>query len=463
MKVLFLSITMLFSCVLMPLVAQPNIIVIMTDDQGYADAGCYDSQDLKTPHIDTLAESGIRFTAGYVTHPYCSPSRAGFLSGKYQQSFGHEHNPRYDENNNEMGIDKDTLLFPSYLKEAGYTSAIFGKWHLGAGEPFRPLTRGFDHFWGFLGGGHDYYKTNPKAKGYNGPVWIDKGPSDVKLTYATDDLTRETIRFINENKEKPFFAFVSYTAPHYPNQAKPEDIARFSNIRHKGRRIYAAMMACVDDNVGKIVSTLKDLKLRDNTIIYYLSDNGGRRELADSRPFRGNKGWLYEGGVRVPFIISYPSHLPAGKVYTNPISSLDILPTSLAAADIKTDTKLDGVNLLPYLTGEKQGTPHQLLHWRTSGGQGFALQQGDWKVIQDVYHEKPELYHLSQDQEERTDLSKQYPEKLNSILTNHQTWNSTLQKPRWDEGHTKGTRDEWNSAKSNGYRVWGRTWHLENK
>jgi arylsulfatase A-like enzyme len=439
----------------------PNIIIILTDDQGYADASCYGSADIQTPHIDKLAASGVRFTNGYITHPYCSPSRAGILSGKHQQSFGHEHNPRYDEADDITGIDPNTPLFPSYFKQKGYKSAAFGKWHLGAGKPFRPTQRGFDHFWGFLGGGHHFFKWKKNGKGYDSPIWIDGKPTNTPINYITDDLTDAAIKFIEKEQNSPFLIYLAYNAPHSPNHAKPEDITRFKHIKHPKRRIYAAMMASVDDNVGRLTKKLDDLKLRENTIIYYLSDNGGRRDLGDNRPLRGNKGWLHEGGIRVPFIISYPSHIPAGQTYKKPISSLDILPTSLAAANITTPGTLEGANLLPHLTGKISTPPHTTLHWRVCGGKGYALRKDNWKLIKDVYHDTPELYDLAADPEERVNLASQNPEKVQMLLQSHQQWNDTLEEPRWTEGHYDGARNEWKSSEKNGFRVWGSTWFLQ--
>ena len=183
---------------------RPNLIVIMVDDMGYRDASCYGCIDFTTPNIDALAESGVRMTEGYVSHPYCSPSRAGLMSGRYQQRFGHEHNPPYLEDNNEIGIDKATRLLPDILKEQGYATGLVGKWHLGAGKPFRPAVRGFTEFYGFLGGGHHYFKVDPEGKGYNSPLWRDHAPVADKPTYLTDDLTKEAEAFIDRHKNKPF-------------------------------------------------------------------------------------------------------------------------------------------------------------------------------------------------------------------------------------------------------------------
>lgn len=438
---------------------KPNVVIILTDDQGYGDSSCYGCKDFKTPHIDALAASGVRFTNGYVTHPYCSPSRAGILTGQYQQTFGHEHNPpRYDENDLKVGTDVNIPLMPTYFTKEGYRTGAFGKWHIGEGKPFRPVERGFDHFWGFLGGGHDYFKVNPKGKNYNSPIWIDSAPTDTKLTYVTDDLTDAAIKFIEKDHKKPFLVYLAYNAPHFPDQVKPADLERNSSIKHMGRRKYAALMTAVDDNVGKLVKKLEDLNMRENTLIFYLSDNGGRRSLADSRPFRGNKGWLYEGGIRVPFIVSYPQKLKANVVSHQPIISLDILPTALAAAGIKTKNTLHGESIFPLI---EKNNLSRTLHWRTSGGKGYAIRSGKWKAVNDVYHNTTELYDLSKDREERTNLAETHPEKLKELIEAHQKWNATLEKPRWYEGHTEGTIKEWNSAKPNGYRVFGGAWYLK--
>ena len=442
---------------------QPNLIVIMVDDMGYRDASCYGCVDFKTPNIDKLAESGLRLTEGYVSHPYCSPSRAGLMSGRYQQRFGHEHNPPYLEDNNEIGIDKATRLLPDLLKEHGYTTGLIGKWHLGAGEPFRPAMRGFSEFYGFLGGGHHYFKVDPKGKGYNSPLWRDHAPVADKPTYLTDDLTAEAEAFIDRNKDKPFCLLLMYNAPHSPDHVTDAYMAKVKDIKHPGRRRYAALVQGIDAGVGRVRDKLEQAGLADDTLLVFLSDNGGRRGPSDNRPLRGNKGWLHEGGIRVPFIISWPGTLPANKTYHQPIISLDLLPTLMAQAKVPLPEGVDGVNLMPYLTGENKQPPHETLYWRVSGGEGYAIRHKQWKLVHDVGMPKAMLYNLAQDLGEDKDLSATHPEQYKQLSKMYQQWSATLEKPRWVEGHTKNTTFERSEAMKKGTRQFPMPWVLTNE
>lgn len=427
---------------LAPANRKPNIVVIMADDLGYSDLGCYGCQDFETPAIDALARGGVRFTDGYVSHPYCSPSRAGFLSGRYQQSVGHECNPPYDESNSKIGIDINTTLLPARLQDAGYRTALIGKWHLGAGKPFRPVTRGFTDFYGFLGGGHDYFKTDPQGKNYNSPIWRNHQPTADTLTYLTDDLTAEAERFVKSNQDHPFCLLLMYNAPHSPDQVTDEYLQRVASIKHPGRRRYAALVQGVDAGVNRIVNQLNSLSLTKNTLVIFLSDNGGRRGVSDNRPLRGNKGWLHEGGIRVPMIFSMPGTLPEGTVYRQPVMAIDLLPTALHMAGVAIPNTCDGIDLLPFLTSKRDAPPHPMLYWRVSGGEGFAVRKGDWKLVQDIGMPKPELYNLSNDLGENHDLSGSEPETLAQIQQAYATWNAALETPRWSDGHINNTQSE---------------------
>lgn len=438
--------------------AKPNVVVIMVDDMGYRDASCYGCIDFKTPHIDALAADGVRMTDGYVTHPYCSPSRAGFVSGRYQQSFGHEHNPHYDENDSKTGIDVDTRLLPDIMKAHGYATGLVGKWHLGAGEPFRPAVRGFTDFYGFLGGGHHYFKVDLNAKAYNGPLWRDHGPVEDQPTYLTDDLTNEGIDFIKRNKDKPFCLLLMYNAPHSPDHVTDEYMAKVKDIPNMNRRRYAALVQGVDAGVAQVRTTLDELGLAEDTLVVFLSDNGGRRGPSDNRPLRGNKGWLHEGGIRVPFIMAWPGTLPKDKVYRQPISSLDLLPTVMTAADIPVPKGVNGRDILPHLTGKIDTPPHQTLYWRVSGGEGYAVRHGNWKLVHDVGMPKAMLYNLAEDLAEDNDLSMTHPQQFKRLSELYQTWSATLQEPRWDEGHTKNTTFERGKAREAGTRQFPMPW-----
>ncbi len=437
---------------------RPNIVIIMADDLGYRDVGCYGCIDFQTPNIDALAKSGIRCTSGYVSHPYCSPSRAGLLSGQYQQTFGHEHNPAYDEQNNKVGIDTGTRLLPAIMSDSGYKTGLIGKWHLGAGKPFRPSVRGLTEFYGFLGGGHDYFKTVPNGTNYNSPMWRDHKPTDDRLTYLTDDLTSEAEKFIERNREDPFCLLLMYNAPHAPDHVTDDYLQRVATIKHAGRRRYAALVQGVDEGVKRIVLKLKSLQLTERTLVVFLSDNGGRRGVSDNRALRGNKGWLHEGGVRVPFILSMPGRLPQDRVYNPPVLALDLLPTALRLGNIAVPKNCNGVNLVPFLTGSKNGSPHESIFWRVSGGEGYAVRHGKWKLVHDVGMSLPELYDLTTDIGEDHDQSKNEPQVVALLQRQFRVWNATLEAPRWTEGHSQNTIRERTKAKEAKTRQWPMPW-----
>ncbi|MFT5150610.1 MAG: arylsulfatase A-like enzyme, partial [Planctomycetota bacterium] len=229
---MFSTLCLLAAGLISPNDARPNIVVILVDDLGYADLGCQGCVDFETPHIDRLADEGVRLTQGYVSHPYCSPSRAGILTGRYQQRFGHEHNPHYDEADDSTGTDVSEVMLPRLFAEAGYATGHIGKWHLGAGPPFRPLARGYDEFFGFLGGGHDYFRIGGKGE-YRSPLWRGAETTEQKPTYLTDDLTNEALAFIHRHHARPFFLLLAYNAPHAPDQATDEYLNMVSGIKHQ--------------------------------------------------------------------------------------------------------------------------------------------------------------------------------------------------------------------------------------
>lgn len=435
----------------------PNVVVVLVDDLGYRDLSSYGCVDFETPALDALAARGVRLTQGYVSHPYCSPSRAGILTARYQQRFGHEHNPRYDEADEVAGTHVDEVLLPALFARAGYVTAHIGKWHLGAGEPFRPLERGYDEFFGFLGGGHDYFRADGENE-YRGPLWRGAQPTDVAPTYLTDDLTNEAVDFVERHRERPFFLLLAYNAPHSPDHVTAEYEEAVAHIEHPARRKYAALVRGVDAGVERLVETLERHQLRERTLLVFLSDNGGRRGSADNRPLRGNKGWLHEGGVRVPFVWSWPGRLPEATSLAIPISALDILPTALAAAGIERPADLDGVDVLPYLAGEREGVPHEVLHWRVCGGEGWALRRGDWKLVHDVSMPRPALYELASDPGENRDLAAQRPELVAELLGLHEAWDAELRAPLWTEGHAASVTMERERAREAGLRQFPMPW-----
>lgn len=320
-----------------PLIAAPpNILVILADDLGYADIGAHGCKDIPTPSIDRLAAEGVRCTSGYASHLYCSPMRAGLMAGRYQHRFGYERNIAYDLQNSFMGLPQTELTVAARLQKAGCSTGAFGKWHLGAAAPFSPNKRGFDFFFGFLGGGHDYFEVDlnrPMGEGYQQPLQRN-GTPEVLRGYLTTVLAEEAVAFIERQAAQPFFVYLAFNAPHTPMQAPPSYLEKFAAIADPKRRAYAAMVHAMDDGIGRVLSTLDRLQLREKTLVFFLSDNGGpeNANASDNGPLRGQKGEMFEGGIRVPFIVSWPGALPAGAIYDHPINSIDIARTAVELA-----------------------------------------------------------------------------------------------------------------------------------
>ena len=423
----------------------PNIVLLVADDMGYADIGVHGSKDIPTPNIDALASAGVRFTDAYVTGPYCSPTRAGLLTGRYPQRFGHEFNPG---NLSQSGLPLSETTLADRLRAAGYRTALFGKWHLGGGEKFHPMSRGFDEFFGFLGGEHSYLDTT--AQGIN-PILDGRTPATA-MTYLTDVLADRAVDFIRREKARPFLLYLAFNAVHTPMHATDQYLARFKHMTDPRRRTYAAMLSAMDDAIGRTIATIRDERLDDNTLIIFFSDNGGPTMLgttingSSNQPLRGSKRQTWEGGIRVPFIIRWKGHVPEGKTDARPIIQLDVLPTALAAAGIPAgnQTKVDGVNLLPFITGKNQGPAHEALYWRLGGM--MAIRKGDWKLVKTQEGPLPpdpsvladlsaaELYHLAADISETKNLAPTNPAKVKELADQWQRWNRELAKPLWPAG-----------------------------
>jgi arylsulfatase A-like enzyme len=352
--------------------AKPNVIVILSDDSGYNEFSMQGSKTIKTPRIDSIAQAGVRFTSGYVSGTVCSPTRAGLLTGRYQQFFGHEVNipPVYSEVN---GLPLDEVLLPAVMKTAGYRTMAFGKWHLGYAPKFHPMERGFDHYYGFLQGSRSYFPVkNPTRLNQ---LLNDREPvKPESFTYMTDELGSAAAKYIAQNKDQPFFMYLAFNATHGPRHTLPDDLAKAG-----GNRI-AAMTMALDRAVGVVLDEVKKQGIWDNTLVIFLNDNGGAAGC-DNAPLRGFKGSTWEGGIRVPFAIQWPAVIPAGKSLDYPVISLDVFPTAIAAAGIaKTTGKpLHGVDLIPFLTGKKDGRPHQTLFWKH--GARWAVRDGDLKLV----------------------------------------------------------------------------------
>jgi len=406
----------------------PNILIILADDAGYADFGFQGETDLSTPNIDRLASRGVVFSDAHVTATVCSPSRAGLLTGRYQQRFGYESNSPPAS----MGLDAAERTLAALLKEQGYRTGAFGKWHLGLQDEHHPNYRGFDEFYGFLGGSRSYFPSplqdrpgSPRAIMHNREYVSFEG-------YLTDVLAERAASFIAESKNRPFFAYLSFNAVHTPMEADRADMNRFAGHQ---RQILAAMTWAMDRAVGRVIDTLDELGIRDNTLVFFLSDNGGAA-FNNSRnlPLKGWKGNKFEGGHRVPFLASWPGRIEEGATFTGLTSSLDIVPTALALAlpegsDIPAG--LDGVDLLPFLLDDRQENPHELLFWRKEDAS--AVRMGEWKLIRlDDYDSV--LYNLEDDLGETSDLSSANPDKLSEMISLLESWEEELEEPRWHEG-----------------------------
>ncbi|MEK6259695.1 MAG: sulfatase [Planctomycetota bacterium] len=427
---------------------KPNIVVIVADDQGYADLGIQGGKDIPTPNIDSIAKNGVRCTNGYVSGPYCSPTRAGLLTGRYQQRFGHEFNPGGASASGDLGLTLNEKTLANRLKSAGYATGMVGKWHLGSAPKFHPMQRGFDEFFGFLGGAHSYFEVG------NARDAVQRGTEPVdKVSYLTDDFAREAVAFIDRHHQHPFFLYLTFNAVHTPMHAPPKYQERFASIENEKRRTYAAMTSAMDDAVGAVLGKLKEAKVHDNTLIFYISDNGGPPVNASNNgALRGFKAQTLEGGIRVPFFVQWKAKLPAGAVYEQPVIQLDILPTALAAAGTPavSDTKLDGVNLLPYLMGENKETkaaPHEALYWRF--GLQTAIRMGNWKLVQHRESKSHELYDLSKDIGETTDLAKQHPDKFAELEAAWKKWDSELVEPTWGQARANANTKKKNKKATN--------------
>ena len=420
---------------------KPNLIVIMADDLGYQDVGFNGSKDIPTPHIDRIATEGVRFTSGYVTYPVCGPSRAGFLTGRYPQRFGFERNPQYRPRDPGMGLPLSEKTIADVLRNAGYATGLIGKWHMGAHPSLHPMERGFDEFFGHLGGGHIYFcdqlairsfdQANDEAQSYR--TLIERGRTPVETTgYLTDVFSQEAVEFIGRHKATPFFLFLSYNAPHTPMQATEKYLSRFQGIKDKKRRTYAAMVSAMDDGIGLVLASLDTHGLANDTLVVFLSDNGGAENsnASNNGKLRGQKSDVWEGGFRVPFAMRWPAKLKPGEFH-HPVSAIDILPTIAKAAGARPDPSkpLDGVDLLPHLLGSKTSAPHAAIYLRKFDQGAFAVRQGALKMVIPQKGTPARLYDLAADPAETRDLAAERPQDLERLETLRSTWNTGLIEP----------------------------------
>lgn len=465
---------------------KPNVIVIYTDDLGWKELSYSGNTRLKTPNIDQLAAEGTQFTQAYSSAPICSPSRAGLVTGRYQQRFGFEYltplEQPIDPNNDprkvyakptekrlslretnidpeqfakiKKGIPETELTFGEIFKSAGYATALIGKWHLGEVEGYFPDQHGFDYFFGCLNWGSlfayednpdvisrpPYYSDKLAASRTGSYRWVKGREEVIEKGYITDVLADESIQFIEKSTKakKPFFLYLPFTAVHDPLQAKKSDFEQIKSVQDSATRIQLAMTKSLDDAVGKINNYLKKNGLDKNTIIFFSSDNGGPTyyRTVDNSPLRGGKLSHFEGGIRVPYFIKYPNVIPSGKVYNLPVSNLDIFPTALAAAGLAVPDarQIDGVNLIPYISGKNTARPHETLFWRN--GFSKAARKGDWKLYVNDRNGVKFLFDLAKDPGETTDVSKSNPDKLKELENELKNWESQLVDPKWPNRST---------------------------
>ena len=372
----------------------PNIIVIISDDQGYADVGFHGSKEIFTPNIDRIAKNGVIFSQGYVSYAVCSPSRAGLITGRYQNRFGYTRNILLAPKDSLMGLPISEQTLPEVLNNVDYKTKAIGKWHLGAHESLVPEKRGFDEFFGFLIGGHRYFpndltlndltEASRQMDGYITKIY-DNGKRVNTKKYLTEELSDNAVKFIEDNSEDPFFLYLSYNAPHTPLQATDTDLERNNHIDVEKRRTYAAMVSSMDDGVGLILDKLEEKNISENTIVIFFSDNGGVEwyNFSDNGPLRGIKGDFFEGGIRVPFTMQWPKKIKPGIIYNKPIIALDVFATVVSAASAEKFIKnnIDGVNLIPYINGEINGSPHDYLFWKNPDKDIDVIRDNRYKYI----------------------------------------------------------------------------------
>jgi arylsulfatase A-like enzyme len=410
---------------------RPNVVLIVADDLGWGDVGYHnESKDVRTPHIDSIANDGVAFTAGYVSAPVCSPSRAGLLTGKYQQRFGFEFNVgKMGDKSKPEGMPLEERILPEVLKAAGYATGMVGKWHMGSVRDLAPNARGFDRFFGFRLGSRSYWGRYKKV-----PVTLYSDDERVEESeYLTDAFAREACAFVEKNRNRPFFLYMPFNAVHHPLEAPPAKyVERFADVADAPRRNLLSILSAMDDAVGAVLAKLKELKLDDNTLVIFTSDNGGTRGAGTSKngPFRAGKGSVHEGGVRVPFCMRWPGKFPVGRKLDGMVSTLDVVPTVLAMMGVAAPGPLDGKDLLPYAGGTTQQPTHDRLFWRYGEIRGARV--GNWKWSESKEHSGG-LFDLSVDPSERNDRSASHPAKVAELKAAWEAWAAEMRPPAWPQ------------------------------
>lgn len=437
-----------------PFARAPNILIVMADDLGYTDLGCYGCKDIRTPHIDSLARHGVRFTNAYATGSMCGPSRAGFITGRFQSSFGYYVNAA-NPLDPRQGLPAGTTTVASLMQQQGYVTGGVGKWHMGTADHQHPNELGYSDWFGFLGGGLTYYPLDHPS--YNGryetlkrpwgvrdlhhtlPVLHNQKPVQWKQ-YLTRELTDAGVAFIEKNRDQPFFLFMSYNAPHLELEAPDETIATYPEtamtkvpgVTARSRSIYAAMVDEMDQGVGRILESLEEQGIAENTVVWFLSDHGGMKRTSDNRPLRGAKGSHFEGGLRVPLIVCWPGKVKPGTVLHEPVTSLDIGATSLAMAggDVA-DAGLHGVDISSYMNGQTSDAPHESLYWRTAPPhqESGIVREGDFKLL--IVRGKMSLFNLNEDISETKNMTGSHPRLVKQLHAQWKEWDQSSQRPLW--------------------------------
>jgi arylsulfatase A-like enzyme len=396
---------------------KPNILVIYADDLGYGELGCYGNKQIPTPNIDKLAAAGVRCTQGYVSAPLCSPSRAGLMTGRYQTRFGHENNAMAPG----KGLPLQEVTLANRLKTIGYATSIVGKWHLGGQVTFLPVKRGFDEYYGVIGNPGSYFTPGGFI---DSKVSLNVQEIKDKDFYTTDAFGARAAAWIDAHKKEPWFLYLPFNAVHSPHDATEKYLKRFAHIPDKKQRQFAALLSGMDDAVGVVMAKLKELNLEEDTLIFFISDNGAPTPRQGNGVLHGGKYTMWEGGVRLPYMVIWKGKLPANKTYDFPVIQLDVMPTCIAAAGGKVDPawKLDGVDLLPYLRGDNAKRPHETLYWRIDGM--WAIRHGDMKLCHPVADKAPPmLFDLSSDVGETKDLAQARPEEVRALQGLWDRWN----------------------------------------
>ncbi|MDP0500100.1 MAG: sulfatase-like hydrolase/transferase [Verrucomicrobiota bacterium JB022] len=404
----------------------PNILVIVADDLGYADLGITGAKDIQTPHIDSLAQNGVSFSDAYITAPVCLPSRMGIVTGRYQEAFGVQtlggpgHPPG-------IGLPTSERSLGDYLQREGYSVGLIGKWHMGWDDEFYPTNRGFDYFYGFLGGGTSY------LPGTEGPLFRND-QEEPKESYLTDAFGSDAVEFVRREQDGPWCLMLCFNAVHVPMEATEEYLQRYAHIEDIGRRYYAAMTASMDDNVGRVLQALKETGQFDDTLVFFFSDNGGApQNHSDNAPLRGGKYVLYEGGIRTPFLVQWPNGFKqTGTTLKEPVIAVDVVPTVLGLLEgVEPEAELHGVDLMPLLR-DGQPLPDRALYWRY-GPYMSAIRKGDWKLIRNGVGDNKdpawELYNLRKDPAEAHNLAAKKPKLLRELKREFKAWDAELPPP----------------------------------